>query len=221
MGRIYFHTHLVHACFDPELYSVALIVPSRKLREERFTEVLRLHDLALQQKCACKYWVSKEEVDEFLEMNLAEPLIDDRDEIFIPTRHLVVKMAAKTPRAHTIEKAHMERGVFSDNGKMADLLECGHYELIEQYHDIEVEERYRLFGISVGKALLKLKKASDTLGTLEGQAGRYAEQVLLQQADRVKLETSTPDLFEGEPVLSYIGLDQRTSVSKNILTNKG
>lgn len=132
---------------------------------------------------------------------------------------------AKTPRSHTIEKAHIERGLerknqlaealwLSDEGQMAKDIEAAamggeQAELFELYHDLEMEERYHIFK-GCGAQLRDLKKFSDTLGTVEGADGKCVSDVIVEQSNKLKLDAAVDDPFEGRPVLAQIGCDQRT-----------
>ena len=81
-------------------------------------------------------------------------------EVPIPTWNICYRgRTGKTPRSHTLERAHIERALerrdqldwFNDEGIMAQNIEgaaMGGYEqmeLFEFYHDLEMESRYRLF----------------------------------------------------------------------------
>jgi hypothetical protein len=212
MTRTYFKTHLVHHCFSPEIYDASALLPQAKLREERFPALTKLHKKALEQKCSCRYFVSTEEAEQLKDERLAVPLIDNRGDRSFETIHLVVTLATKTPRSPTIEKAHIERAVFSDNGKFMQQMESEDFARFDPYRDIEIEERMMMFDNTIRDKLLEMKKASDRLGVLKGRTAYRIEDKIQEMADKIKLSIWTEDLFYGEPVLLFIGSDQRTSV---------
>lgn len=82
-------------------------------------------------------------------------------------------------------------------------------ELFELYHDLEIEERYNLFR-GCGKALLEHKKFSDTFGTVEGDEGKYVNEIIVSRADQLKFDFAMKDPYEGRPLFPMIGQDQRT-----------
>lgn len=133
---------------------------------------------------------------------------------------------AKTPRSHTLEKAHLERALekrdylaeqawLSDEGQAARDIEAlimgaeEQAELFELYHDLEIEERYNLFR-GCSKELAELKKFSDTFGTVEGPEGKYVADIIVSRADGLKNKAAVNDPYEGRPLFPMIGQDQRT-----------
>jgi hypothetical protein len=135
-------------------------------------------------------------------------LIDYSGDVPIPSWHLVLSgRVGKTPRSHTIEKAHIERYTERMYNPNFDSTES--QELINQYHDIEMETRLALFG-SIGSNLLRLKKDSDTYGNLEGVAGKVLVDKLMTEADSIKRTAAKDDQYQGRAIFTSLGNDQRT-----------
>lgn len=136
----------------------------------------------------------------------------------------------KTPRAHTLESYNparaphsfgqieraIDRNMLSDRGacmnwierKLDGGMEEEEAELFEEYHRLELEAKYFLFGC--GPELTKLREISDSLGTVSGESARIIEREIKARADAIKQKNLKPDLSRGEPILSYIGLHQGT-----------
>lgn len=180
-------------------------------------------------RCTCRKLITKEQAIEMVKTGAADWLIDYRGEFPMPTWNVVLRGRAKqTPRSHTIERAHIERGLerqeylaeqlwLSDEGQMARDIEAAalggeQAELFEVYHDLEMEERYNLFRGMVnpnGNELKELKKFSDTFGTITGPEGKYVSEIITGRADELKRKVALDDPFEGR-CLFPIGPDQRT-----------
>lgn len=160
-------------------------------------------------------------------------LTDFRGEVPIPTWNICYSSRfAKTPRSHTLEAAHIQRGLerrdqfepnFSDEGTMAkniELAALGEYEqmeLFELYHDLEIENRYELFrGMARTENdqpvndLLELKKFSDTFGVVTGSEGKYVSEIITSRADQLKNIVAVDDPYEGRTLFPMIGFSQRT-----------
>jgi hypothetical protein len=91
-------------------------------------------------------------------------------------------------------------------------MESEDFARFDPYRDIEIEERMMMFDNTIRDKLLEMKKASDRLGVLKGRTAYRIEDKIQEMADKIKLSIWTEDLFYGEPVLLFIGSDQRTSV---------
>lgn len=207
-----FRTCLIHTCFSPELF------------EPR------------PEKCKCRKLVTPVRASEMVELGEANWVWDYSGKTPVKTWNIALNgRQAKTPRAHTLEKAHMERGLerkdylaeqqwLSDEGKFMRNMEAlvsgaeEQAELFEVYHDLEIEERYNLFlgmnskndkGESVN-SLRELKKFSDTFGTVEGEEGRYVTEIITSRANQLKFEFAVDDPYEGRVLFPMIGQDQRT-----------
>lgn len=182
-------------------------------------------------KCSCKFRVSQKYAHQMVKNGEADWLIDYTKKIPNPTWDLVYRgRVAKTPRAHTLEKAHFERGLerqeyladqewLSDDGAQARNIEAAamgeteQAELFELYHNLELEERYNLFH-GCGKALRELKNFSDTFGVVTGTEGRYVAEIIEGHADTLKSANCLDDPFEGRTLFPMIGQDQRTNYGK-------
>lgn len=179
------------------------------------------------EKCKCRKLVTREIAVEMVNHGEADWLINYKGEVPIPTWDVVYKgITGKTPRSHTLEKAHLERGVerrqslanqtwMSDEGAMAKNMDAAvmgdteQAELFELYHDLEIQERYLLFR-GCAKPLVELKKFSDTFGTVEGAEGKYVNDIIESGANKLKAEYVIDDPFEGRTLFPLIGWDQRT-----------
>jgi hypothetical protein len=139
---------------------------------------------------------------------IANWMLDYSGEVPIPTWNIVISgRVGKTPRAKTIEKADLERYTERMYNPNFDSTES--QELINQYHDIEMETRLSLFG-SIGSNLLRLKKDSDTYGNLEGVAGKVLVDKLMTEADSIKRTAAKDDQYQGRAIFTSLGNDQRT-----------
>jgi hypothetical protein len=205
--KIIFRICLVHSC-----YSADLGEPRPK-------------------KCTCHKLVTKEQAIELVKNGTADWVINYDHEFPMPTWNVVLRGRAKqTPRSHTLEAAHIQRGLerqdqlaeelwLSDEGQSAKDIEAlamgtlEQAELFELYHDLEMEERYNLFR-KCGPELQELKKFSDTFGTMEGPEGKYVSEIITNRADQLKFSFAVDDPFEGR-CLFPLGPDQRTGVPKN------
>lgn len=103
----------------------------------------------------------------------------------------------------------------SKNIEAAAMGDFEQIELFELYHDLEIEERYKLFGHEdvpriLGKQLQELKKFSDTFGTVEGAEGKYVTEIISGRADQLKNSAAVDDPYEGRTLFPMIGWDQRT-----------
>lgn len=202
-SRLSFRTSLVHSCHSPEL------------SEPR------------PDSCKCRKLVSRDKAIEMVKHGEADWLISYENQNPMPTWNICLRgRVNKTPRSHTLERAHIERGLerrdfiaeqlwLSDEGKMSRDMEAliegaqEQMELFELYHDLELEERYRLFR-GCGTQLLEHKKFSDTFGTVEGAEGVYVNEIIVSRADQLKFEFALDDPYEGRVLFPMIGQDQRT-----------
>jgi hypothetical protein len=167
-------------------------------------------------KCNCRKLVSKETAHKYVKDDLAEWVIDYSGDVPIPTWDIVLRgRVGKTPRAHTLEVAHMER--YTERMYNPDFDSTESQELFNLYHDIEVEARLKLFG-DISGTLLKAKQDSDNFGVVEGQAGKVLSDKIIQEVDNIKIIAAKNDPFPGRAVLAAIGTDQRTvgGVGKNV-----
>lgn len=207
-----FRTSLVHSCFSIDLNEPQ---PS---------------------KCKCRKLVTRDAAVELVKIGEADWVTRYDDQIPIPTWNVALRGRQKmVSRSHTLEKAHLERGLerrdqlmdaawLSDEGTMSkniELAAMGDYEqmeLFELYHDLEIAERYNLFrgmarkddkGTQVND-LTELKKFSDTFGVVEGEEGRYVAEIITGRADQLKLAVAVDDPYEGRTLFPMIGWDQRT-----------
>lgn len=197
-----FRTSLVHSCHSPEL-------------SEPRPEV-----------CKCRRLVTREKAVEMVKVGEADWLIRYDLEVPTPTWNICLRgRTSKTPRAHTLEKAHIQRGLerrdeladrawLSDEGQMAKNMDAmiegaqEQIELFELYHQLELMERYNFFR-GCAPDLQELKKFSDTFGTVEGAEGKYVEEIIESRANELKLTFALDDPFEGR-CLFPIGRDERT-----------
>jgi hypothetical protein len=188
----YFKTTKVHHCFNQELNE-----PQPK-------------------KCKCRKFISREFAAGLVSDGVADWII-----IYpqgVSSFDIILKgIAGKTPRAQTIEKAHIQRYIdqiwnigieaFEDPEVLAHL---------EMYHDIEMVERLKLFR-TIGLDLVAIKTMSDDQGNLKGDAGRVLHNKIIADADKLKLANAVDDPFLGESWFMPIGAgDQRTVVGKNV-----
>ena len=188
----YFKTTKVHHCFNQELNE-----PQPK-------------------KCKCRKFISRDFAAGLVADGVADWVI-----IYpqgVSSFDIILKgIAGKTPRAQTIEKAHIQRYIdqiwnigieaFEDPEVLAHL---------EMYHDIEMVERLKLFR-TVGLELVAMKQASDDLGMLKGEAGRVLHDKIIWEADMLKDATHVDDPFLGESWFMPIGAgDQRTVVGRDV-----
>lgn len=194
--RQFFKTCKVHYCFSQELGELQPV------------------------RCRCRKFVSKEVASNLVNEGEADWLLIASNDAIIPTWDLVLKgRVGKTPRAHTIESAHMERytermGGNADNSDPADPEVMA---LFEEYHDIEMETRLGLFR-GVGAELLKMKKDSDTYGNIAGESGRVLSDKIVRFADEAKSTAYAPDPF---PWRGFgTSKEQRTPSGIGVFTNK-
>lgn len=207
-----FRTSRVHSCFSQELSEPRPAV------------------------CKCRKLVTQAKAIEMVKTGEADWLIVYDGDVPRPSWHVVYRnRTSKTPRAHTLEKAHIQRALekrdylaqqswLSDEGQMSKNMELAamgdqeQMELFELYHDLEIEERYSLFrgmnykddkGVALNK-LRELKKFSDTFGTVEGPEGKYVADIITGRAHQLKNSVAVDDPFEGRPLFPMIGWDQRT-----------
>lgn len=178
--------------------------------------------------CRCKKMVSREMAANLVKIGEADWLVDYSGKNPADTFHVVLRgRAGKTPRAHTIEKAHMERGLermldASDNGYQADLMHAaaeGVDEAIElwaSYREIELESRCSLFR-GCGGDLVALKAVSDNLGNHTGHVAHYVDLIILGRATELKAENAQDDPWQGRALFSSLGGDQRTQGGIGIL----
>jgi hypothetical protein len=205
-----FRSSLCHSCYSPDL------------NESR------------PRSCKCRKLVTRAQAVEMVGRGEADWALDQDG---IPTWNIAyLGRTSKTPRAHTLETSNpvrsphsfgqIERGIdiamnFSDEGAMArnvELAALGDFEqmeLFELYHDLEMEERYKLFGHEnmprvIGGQLQELKKFSDTFGTVEGAEGKYVADIITGRADELKTAAAVDDPYEGRTLFPMIGWDQRT-----------
>lgn len=185
--RQFFKTSKVHHCFSQELG-----IPQPK-------------------KCKCRKFVSKEFATNLVVDGIADWLI-----VYpagVPSYDIVLKgIAGKTPRAQTIESAHIERYL----GISGDPDDPEIMERIEVYHDIEMENRLKLFR-TVGLDLLQMKRQSDEFGNVIGAAGKVLSDKIITESDELKLNNAIDDPFVGEALFMPIGAgDQRTVVGRDV-----
>jgi hypothetical protein len=204
-----FRTSLCHSCFSADLGE-----PQPKI-------------------CKCRKLVTRDKAVQMVAVGEAQWLVDYRGEVPVPTWNLVYTgRTAKTPRAHTLERSHIERslerrdqiadaawlsdeGTMAQNIQMAAMGEFEQMELFELYHDLEMEERYKLFGHDtelgkLGRQLQEHKKFSDSFGTVEGDEARYVTEIITSRADELKVAASVDDPYEGRTLFPMIGFSQRT-----------
>lgn len=187
----------MHSCFNPEL-----------------GELLR-------QKCRCRKLISKEDASILVKTGRAEWVVGMDG---IPTWDVALSgRGNKTPRAATIEKAHMQRafgGEISDDGDWVRRVESAlDDDGLNEREDIEIdglitlESRMELFACR--EQLLELKQFSDKMNgsALESLEGLYAmrtDRKVAEESDNLKFQTAKEDPFPGRAVLLMIGLDQRS-----------
>lgn len=134
-----FRTSLLHSCFSPDL------------NEPQPSE------------CRCRKLVTRDKAVEMVKHGEADWIIRFDGEFPGPTWNIAYRgRMGKTPRAQTIEKAHIERALeyrdhvaeqawFSDEGQAAKDIEDAAMgderkkQRHEIYHDLAMETRYRLF----------------------------------------------------------------------------
>lgn len=199
----YFKTTKVHHCFNQEMnIENGPVVPERDLQPK---------------KCKCRKFISREFAADLVADGAADWVIKYPEGT--PTFDIVLKgIVGKTPRAQTIEKAHIERYIdqiwnlgitaFEEPEVLAHL---------EMYHDIEMTERLKLFR-NIGFELVAMKTASDDQGDLKGEAGHVLHNKIISEADTLKIANAIDDPFIGEAIFMPIGAgDQRTVVGKDVL----
>lgn len=181
--------------------------------------------------CRCKKFVSRELAANLVKIGEADWLVDYDGKNPVDTFHIVLRgRAGKTPRAHTIEKAHMERGLehmldANDNGAQAAWMQLaaeGADEAIElwaAYRDIEMETRCLLFR-GCGPDLVNLKTLSDSFGKRTGHVGLYLDSILIARADALKSENAIDDPWVGRGLFSTIGGNQRTLGGQGVQVEK-
>lgn len=184
MSRAFFKTCKVHSCFNQEMNE-----PQPKI-------------------CKCRKLITKDMAQKLVDDGIAQWLTDYSGEVPIPSWNLVLcGRVGKTPRAHTIERAHMER--YTERMYNPNFDNSESQELLNQYHDIEMEVRLKLFG-GIGSDLLRLKKDSDTYGSVEGIAGRVLVDKIMAEVDSIKWTAAKDDLYQGRAIFISLGNDQRT-----------
>lgn len=204
--RVFFKTTRVHTCHDQSACE-----PRPK-------------------KCNCRKLIGMREAVDMVERGEAEWLLEYSKKGVKPTWDIILPRVNKTPRAHTLESCNPSRAPhsfgqieriidrsMSDGGKCMNWIERhldgGEEEdethLFEEYHRLELEMKYKLFG-GAGPELIILKEASDGLGTVTGERARIIDREISKRADEIKQMYLTEDLSKGQPVLLLIGLDQRT-----------
>lgn len=195
MPRIFFKTSLIHSCFSPDR-----------------------GDLRPAKKCRCRKYVSRDEASKLVDMGAAQWVMDDLagKSTPVPTWNIaLLGRTSKTPRAATLERSHLERGTeLSDAGYLAQNMqrvaegEDEDRELFEVYHDLELQERLNLFACA--PRLKQLKSESDKFNNLRDSISVRIADLVDRAATQLKNEVAVDDPREGMPVLSYIGIDQRT-----------
>lgn len=213
MSRVIFRTSLVHSCYSAELGE-----PRPK-------------------KCKCRKLITKDQAIEWVKQGIAEWVINYEGGVPVPSWAVALRnRGAKTPRAQTIEKAHMQRGLersdywaqqlwMADEGQMAKDIEAAALgdeqssERFEWYNETTMESRYEMFrGMMLPSAedgtrqnkLQILKKLSDGFGTVVGPTAKYVSDVIVGRANQLKNEVAVSDPFPGRAILAQIGCDQRT-----------
>lgn len=195
--RYLFRTILLHSCYNIEL-------------GER-----------LPQKCRCRKLISKEDASALVKTGRAEWVVGMDG---IPTWDVcLVGRGNKTPRAATIEKAHMQRafgGEIDDAGEWVRKVESSlDDDGLNEREDIEIdgmislESRLELFACR--KELADLKAFSDKLNrsaldSLEGLSAMRTDRKVSEEADKLKFEVAKDDPDPGRAVIVMIGLDQRS-----------
>jgi hypothetical protein len=189
--RAFFKTTKVHHCFSQELNE-----PQPK-------------------KCKCRKFISKEFAGQLVQDGVADWIIKYPEGI--STHDIIMKgIVGKTPRAQTIEKAHMQRyidGVWNLGNEAFDDPEV--MQRLEAYHDIEMVERLKLFH-NVGMDLVSKKNESDGFGTLTGAAGKVLNDKFMAEVDQLKFKNYPSDHYIGRAVLMAIGSDQRSTVGRDV-----
>ena len=193
--RQFFKTTKVHYCFHQELGD-----PQPK-------------------KCKCRKFISKEFAEGLIADGVADWLITFP--AGTPSTDIVMRnIASKTPRAQTIESAHIERYIDQiwniGNADFDDPEVLAH---LDRYHDLEMESRLKLFGV-VGLGLVNLKNSSDGYGDLSGEAGQVLVEKLVAEADEMKLSIAQNDTWIGRSVFMPLGGDQRTVGGVGVFVNK-
>lgn len=188
--RAFFKTCKVHHCFSQELFEPR---PSR---------------------CRCRKMISREFAAKLVADGVGDWLV------VYPsgnaTTDIVLKgRAGKTPRAQTIEKAHMERYAERLYSQVPDMDDPEVMQLFEIYHDIEIESRLKLFK-DIGLELVSHKHFSDGHGHIVGEAARVLVTKIIAQADAMKISAAIDDPFRGEAIFNSVGKDQRTCIGKNV-----
>lgn len=188
----YFKTTKVHHCFNQEMNE-----PQPKT-------------------CKCRKFISREFASDLVANGIADWVIKFPEGV--SSYDIILKgIAGKTPRAQTIEKAHVERYVDQIwNRGIAAFEDPELLMHLEMYHDIEMVERLKLFR-NVGLELVAMKTASDDQGNLKGAAGHVLHDKIVAEADVLKLANAVDDPFLGESWFMPIGAgDQRTVVGKDV-----
>lgn len=208
--RQFFKTVKVHSCYSQDSF------------EDNWngfpveTKIESLDKLR-PKKCRCKWWVSTQVATQLVADGVASWEIKFEGGFQTYGNDIVLSgRAGKTPRAQTIEKAHMERyterlyhtQVFYGDDNSEEVMERD-----DIYHDIEIEARIKFFHM-VGQDLWLVKKYSDMQGDLTGEEGRNLSNYIVQQADEMKFGVAKEDQFVGRAIFNSLGYDQRTDYSK-------
>lgn len=193
----YLKTSVVHSCFSQDL-------------NERKPK-----------RCKCRKFVSQETAHKLVTNGTADWLVDYTTDPPALTWHVVLtNRAKKTPRSKTIEKAdierYIEREVIEADKKwllgdkyQEDLAEV--MQLFNVYHDIEIEERLKLFNSSISPELIQLKKHSDNCRELTGDSGKVLADKVHEESDKLKSTVIIDDPWAGRAIfISIGGTDQRT-----------
>lgn len=192
----YFKTTKVHHCFNQELNE-----PQPK-------------------KCKCRKLISREFAANLVADGVADWVIKYPEGV--ASYDIILKgIAGKTPRAQTVESAHMERYVDQIwNIGIAGFCDPEVLMHLEMYHDIEMTERLKLFR-NVGMELVQMKKESDECGILKGAAGQVLHDKIIDEAETLKSVSSVDDPFRGRAWFMPIGAsDQRTVVGHDVEIGK-
>ena len=158
-------------------------------------------------KCRCKKVVSREMASTLVQIGEADWIIDSATGI--PTWHVVLRgRTGKTPRANTIESAHMER--YTEHSQNPAEAGDESIALLDEYHDTVIEARLKFFRV-VAADLLALKKRSDAQGTMEGTAALITDASVIREADDIKLRGIMKDPFAGRALI-VLYTDYRSSI---------
>lgn len=220
MSREFFKTSIVHTCL---LYRTKQEMG--RLWNEEIGGV-KVSSKFKGQECKCRKFVGHRKATEMVEKGEAEWMIDYSADPPAPTWNLIaVERKKKTPRANTIEKAHIERFVerqsdLEDKRWMGQEIPEDILEDLEQpdiYYSIQLDERCKIFYM-IGGGLQELKNFSDKQGDLTGVAGKVLTDKLITEANRLKETHIIDDPFMGEAIFNSMTADHRTKggIGKNV-----